>query len=177
MRLPLTSTNPIAWRSVHIYKLHCEMVVQRSLAEVFCVFENPYNLAKITPPWLSFRVNSKEKVEMKKGAEIDYRIKWLVFPFRWKTIITEYRPPFLFVDEQAKGPYAYWRHRHTFTDTGKGVEIGDRLEYTLPLGVLGRVAHALIVKKQLRGVFEYRQRQLTEMFDGQAVTTVPPEIA
>jgi ligand-binding SRPBCC domain-containing protein len=152
------------------------MLIRRSLAEAFGIFENPYNLAKITPPWLSFQVISKGKVEMRKGAEIDYRIKWLAFPIRWKTIITDYRPPLLFVDEQAKGPYSYWRHQHTFADTGAGVKICDRLEYALPFGVLGRMAHAVIVRKQLRSVFEYRQQQLTEIFEGQAITTVPPTI-
>lgn len=161
---------------MHIYTLHCEMVVRRSLAEVFGVFENPYNLAKITPPWLSFQVVSKEKVEMRKGAEIEYRIKWLAFPISWRTIITDYRWPLLFVDEQAQGPYSFWRHRHTFVDTGAGVKIGDDLEYALPFGIFGLMAHALIIRRQLRSVFEYRQQRLTEIFEGQAVTTVPPII-
>lgn len=152
------------------------MVAQRSLEEVFGIFEDPYNLAKITPSWLSFEVVSRNRVEMKQGAEIEYRIRWLGVPVHWKTIITEYRPPHLFVDEQANGPYSYWQHRHTFTEAGQGVVIGDHLEYALPLGILGRLAHGVMVGNQLRSVFEYRQERLAEIFGGDAKTTVAPTI-
>ena len=152
------------------------MVAQRSLDEVFGIFEDPYNLAKITPSWLSFQVVSTNRVTMKQGAEIEYRIRWLGLPMHWKTVITEYRPPHLFVDEQAKGPYSYWRHQHTFKETSQGVVIGDHLRYALPLGILGRIAHGVMVSKQLRSVFEYRQERLAKLFGGDAKTTVAPTI-
>ena len=90
------------------------MSVPVSLQEAFAFFENPHNLARITPPWLSFRIASPERVKMRKGAEIDYQIRWLGIQLKWKTVITEYEPPFFFVDEQAAGPYAYWHHRRDY---------------------------------------------------------------
>jgi ligand-binding SRPBCC domain-containing protein len=33
----------------------------------------------------------------------------------------------------------------------------DRVYYAPPLGVLGRLAHALLIKRMLLGIFQYRQ--------------------
>ncbi len=96
------------------YTLRCEMLTKSSLQDTFAVFEDPYNLAKITPSSLKFQVTSPQRIEMRKGAEIEYTIRWLGLPMHWKTLILEYSRRFSFVDEQAKGPYKFWRHRHTF---------------------------------------------------------------
>lgn len=144
------------------YVLRCEMTTEAPLAEVFRVFEDPYNLAKITPPWLNFRVVTP-RVEMRRGALIDYTIKWMGLPMRWRTLISEYEAPRAFVDEQLKGPYTVWRHLHTFEETEFGTRIVDQVRYALPLGVLGRAAHSLMVERQLKGIFRFRQRALAPM--------------
>ena len=152
------------------------MLVRSSLQDTFAIFEDPYNLAKITPPSLSFRVTSRDPVEMRKGAEINYTIQWMKVPLHWKTIIREYEPPFLFVDEQAKGPYLLWRHRHTFEPAQSGTKVADHLDYALPFGPLGTLAHALVVRSQLLEIFDYRQEQLGKIFENKTVLTVKPHI-
>ena len=152
------------------------MLTEKSLQSTFEVFESPYNLSKITPPWLNFQVVSEEQVEMRKGAEIDYVIKWLGLPMKWKTVIEEYQPPYLFVDRQEEGPYSLWRHQHTFVETSEGTRVGDRVDYALPLGGLGSIAHALIVKKQLLEIFDFRQKSLAKIFGGRTRTTVKPRV-
>ncbi len=160
---------------MHTYRLRCRMLVPLPIARVFEVFENPYNLAKITPPWLAFRVISRDQVVMRTGAEIEYRIRWLGLPLHWKTRITAYEPPFSFTDEQERGPYPLWRHHHTFQPTPEGVVVGDHVEYALPFGPLGRLAHKLVVGNQLRRIFTYRQQKLAEMFGTPCRTLLAPE--
>ncbi len=155
------------------YTLHCELLVQRPLKETFAFFENPANLGKITPPWLSFNIVGKD-VTMKQGAQFDYVIRWLGLPMKWRSLITRYEPPFLFVDEQLIGPYKTWRHRHSFSETSNGVIVSDHLEYTLPLGPLGAVAQMVMVKRQLEEVFRYRQQELAKIFAGQTEELVRP---
>lgn len=150
---------------MHTYTLKCEMLTNRSLWETFEIFENPHNLTRITPSWLNFVVTSKD-VQMGKGAEIEYTIRWLGLPFRWKTLISDYEPPFWFTDEQAKGPYKLWKHRHTFEPTPEGTKVGDLVEYALPFGTLGRLVHKLVVRKQLEQIFQYRQQELGKMLGG-----------
>ena len=113
---------------------------------------------------------------MRKGAEIEYNIKWLGLPIHWKTLISEYEPPASFVDQQEKGPYTLWRHHHTFEETSAGTRVGDHVEYALPLGVLGEIAHAVMVKRQLEAIFRFRQREIGNLLAGKTVEVVAPVI-
>jgi ligand-binding SRPBCC domain-containing protein len=40
----------------------------------------------------------------------------------------------------------------------------DEVNYKLPFGVFGQIAHTLFVKKKLESIFEYREKVLLEMF-------------
>ncbi|MDZ7637726.1 MAG: SRPBCC family protein [Bryobacterales bacterium] len=156
--------------------LECSMLVPRPLADVFAIYENPSNLGRITPPWLNFRIATKEKITMREGARIDYVIRWMGVPMRWRTVISTYDPPYSFVDEQERGPYSLWRHTHTFEETEEGVLVGDEVRYRLPLGAIGQVAHGSLVAAQLRAIFRYRQKAVAQMFGVPLIERVAPRI-
>jgi len=158
------------------YLLQCELLVKRPLKETFAFFENPANLGKITPPWLSFNIVTKD-VAMREGAQFDYVIRWLGLPMKWRSVISRYEPPNEFADEQLIGPYKTWRHRHTFSETANGVIVGDHLEYSLPLGPLGAIAQFVMVKRQLEEVFRFRQSALSKIFAGQTEELKAPVIS
>lgn len=145
--------------------LERKQIVRRPLDEVFGFFAEPRNLARLTPPWLRFRVvgigdkPSDGDPPMCLGLRIHYRISPLGLPQRWTSEITYWDPPRGFVDEQIRGPYRRWRHQHMFVSVAEGTEIIDRVEYALPLGALGRLAH-LFVKRQLDAIFDYRERTI-----------------
>jgi ligand-binding SRPBCC domain-containing protein len=143
--------------------------------EVFPFFESPENLGTITPSWLSFRMLTPVPVGMKEGAVIEYTISWLGIPMRWKTLISRYDPPHCFSDVQLKGPYALWEHMHTFRAVDGGTEMTDTIRYALPFGVLGSIAHALFVRRQIDGIFDHRAAVLARRFDphGSPVTAEP----
>ena len=113
---------------------------------------------------------------MAQGAQFDYIIKWLGLPMKWRSRISKYDPPFCFVDEQLIGPYKTWHHEHTFSQTTNGVIVGDHLEYSLPLGPLGAIAQAVMVRRQLESVFRYRQNEMAEIFPGDTEELVKPAI-
>ena len=73
-------------------------------------------------------------------------------------------PGKFFVDEQRFGPYALWHHKHFIKPLEKGVEMLDIVDYKLPFGILGRIAHPILVKKQLEKIFNFREQKLTELF-------------
>jgi ligand-binding SRPBCC domain-containing protein len=143
-----------------IYTLCQSMFVPVPQRRAFAFFEDPRNLSRITPPWLDFRIANAASVRMGKGARVDYQIRWLGLRLIWKTLITEYEPPRFFVDQQIAGPYALWRHEHTVDPASGGTLIGDRVDYALPLGWLGRLAHRLLVRRQLEAIFHYRRRAI-----------------
>ena len=147
---------------MRVYTLDCELITSASLKETFRLFEDPYNLARITPPWMGFEILTPG-LQMRTGLEIDYRFRWLGLPMTWKTRITAYEPPFLFVDEALRSPYALWRHRHEFAETPKGTMVRDHVDYALPLGPLGDVAHSLVVRKQVEEIFAYRKNKVAQL--------------
>jgi ligand-binding SRPBCC domain-containing protein len=145
------------------YLLERVQVVPRSLSDVFAFYADPDNLARITPPWLGFRILTP-KAAMRAGLQIEYRIHPLGVPQRWVSEITVWEPPHRFVDEQRRGPYRRWHHLHEFRATAGGTEIRDRVTYELPLGPLGRLAHGLFVRRQLESIFAFRERAVRDLF-------------
>jgi len=150
---------------VKIHRLERQQWIPRPLPEVFDFFSNAENLESITPPWLRFRIVTPTPIEMKSGAVIVYTIRIAGVPVRWRTRITDWEPPRGFTDRQESGPYASWIHRHEFAVAGEGVVMTDRVEYALPAGPLGRLAHALAVRAALGAIFDYRFDRIRALLD------------
>jgi ligand-binding SRPBCC domain-containing protein len=146
------------------YQLQRRQVVGGELAQVFGFFKAPRNLEAITPPWLAFRVLHTTDDEVQEGTRIRYGLRMHGIPFRWESRISEYRENEMFADEQLTGPYRYWYHRHLFVPVPGGVAIEDVVEYQLPLGPLGRVAHTAFVRGQLARIFDHRAQVIGQRF-------------
>jgi ligand-binding SRPBCC domain-containing protein len=131
------------------------------LEAVFSFFADAENLEAITPPWLRFEILSPMPMVMQTGAIIEYRLRLHGIPLRWKSEITVWDPPLRFVDEQRRGPYRRWIHEHTFTQRGNGCEMRDFVRYSVPGGWL---ANLLFVQRDVRRIFEYRFRKLSDFF-------------
>jgi ligand-binding SRPBCC domain-containing protein len=146
------------------YHLERRAIVGGSVDEVFRFFCDPFNLQDLTPPWLGFRILDATSAVVERGTVIRYALRLQGFPLRWASRITEFEDGVMFADEQLTGPYRTWYHRHLFRPVAGGVEIIDRVEYTMPFGVAGRAAHALVVRHQLRAIFDYRAGAMQRRF-------------
>jgi ligand-binding SRPBCC domain-containing protein len=104
---------------------------------------------------LRFRIVSPLPIEMRRGTLIDYRLALFLVPFGWRTEISEWCPPWRFVDRQVAGPYRSWVHAHSFSTERGGTRMRDRVEYVLPLGTAGLLA-APLVSRELERIFDYR---------------------
>jgi len=148
-----------------IYTLARSQEVPKPLEEVWPYFATPENLEDMTPDSLRMKIITPSPLHMREGALFDYIVQTHGVPLRWTTLITDYEPPHRFVDVQLRGPYSFWHHTHTFERTAKGgTLIGDTVRYMLPLGPLGVVAHALVVKRDLETIFAYRHKRIIELF-------------
>lgn len=143
-----------------VYTLHRRAWVPAGLHQTFEFFERPQNLARITPPWLGFRILTPEPLVMARGLTIDYTVRVLGMRSHWRSLITEYDPPNAFRDVQVIGPYRLWDHRHRFWREQGGTAIEDFVVYEMPLGPLGALLNRLAVRRQLDAIFDYRQAQI-----------------
>lgn len=63
--------------------------------------------------------------------------------------ITAYDRPFHFRDEQLKGAFRFIKHDHYFSSIEGGTLVKDVFCFQSPLGILGRVVDAVIMKRYL----------------------------
>lgn len=146
-----------------MHTIERSQVIGLSVERAFEFFSDPRNLPRITPPWLGFTVlESPERLST--GCQMSYTIRWLGLPLRWTTEIVDYVPGERFTDRQKRGPYRSWWHEHHFTALGNETLMRDRIEYELPLGLLGALMHTLVVRRQLRQILDYRFDVAERMF-------------
>jgi ligand-binding SRPBCC domain-containing protein len=156
------------------YSLTTELLIPRPIDEVFAFFSDAHNLEQITPPLLKFHILSPRGIDMHEGTRLDYKLKLHGWPIRWQTLISGWDPPYFFEDRQLRGPYRQWIHKHAFQETPEGVLCSDRVDYGVPGGGF---MHWLMVKRDVRSVFEFRQTKLNELLaDGKATLTKPVTI-
>jgi ligand-binding SRPBCC domain-containing protein len=138
-----------------------EIWLPRPIEEVFAFFADPANLDSITPPWLSFRMVTPQPIEMRVGTLLDYRLCIRGFPVRWRSRITAWEPPHRFMDEQIRGPYRLWIHKHNFEARDRGTLVRDHVRYAVPFDWL---VHKLVVRPDVQRIFAYRTECLRRRF-------------
>jgi ligand-binding SRPBCC domain-containing protein len=151
-----------------VYQLHTSQFLPTSMEEAWTFISNPSNLKNITPESMGFDITSERLPEkMYPGMMITYSVKPLLgIPTTWVTEITQVQEMRYFVDEQRVGPYALWHHEHHLEPAQGGVVMRDIVTYRPPLGILGRIANRLIIRKKLREIFQYREQALNKRFPG-----------
>jgi ligand-binding SRPBCC domain-containing protein len=159
---------------------------------VFAFFANPRNLPRLMPPELQSRIEDVHLVPplvppqsmaigRAKGERLAANvfagvgskvtvnlrpIKWLPLRVSWLARIVAFEWNSQMIDEQVRGPFAKFHHRHAtqpeLRNGVEGTEVCDQIEYTLPYGILSRPANSF-VRKELEHSFEWRQQRLAQI--------------
>ena len=154
---------------------------------VFAFFANPSNLPHLMPPRLKTQVEDAQikppparpvaqdparrflSVAAGVGSEILISflpLRWVPKRISWMARITEFVWNSHFCDEQVRGPFSEFRHRHgirlEIREGQQGTLVTDEVDFALPYGVAGQVG-GLLVRRQLAHSFAYRQKRLPEI--------------
>ncbi len=146
---------------MRVSEFKSSILLAEPLSVVFPYFSDARNLEDLTPPWLRFQVLSPEPIEIAEGTIIDYRLRLRGIPIRWRSEITRWEPPTVFVDEQRKGPYRLWVHEHRFEERDGQTLAEDYVRYAVPGGPL---VDRLFVRADLRRIFRYRRERMAQLF-------------
>lgn len=148
-----------------IYRLHEIQNLPISMEQAWKFLSDPKNLKTITPDYMRFEILDGDEKMMYPGQIIKYIVTPVMgIPTQWITEITHVKEGEYFVDEQRFGPYALWHHKHFIRPIKNGIEMEDIIDYKIPFGILGQMAHPIIVKPKLKEIFEYRKKKLSELF-------------
>ena len=149
-------------------RLEFVSVIHAPRARVWDFYDTVDNLPRITPPSTKVRVVDPP-ARMEAGIRFTLIVRQppVFVPLAWETIVTRREPPVVWVDEQGRGPFAYWHHEHHFDDLGDGTtRLRDEVTYRPPLGPLGTLADWLFIRRQLTALFAYRHQATREALEG-----------
>jgi len=145
------------------YNLTWHQWVNQSPERLTDFFANPENLIPMTPAQLQFRLLEPYPERLEAGTRLQYFLRIFGIRVHWQSLITSWNAPTSFSDRQLHGPYKRWDHTHTFEAKDGGSWVHDSVDYELPLGMLGRMAHPIFVARRLRTIFKFRSRQLHQL--------------
>jgi ligand-binding SRPBCC domain-containing protein len=176
------------------FSFRSEQWLPSPVEDVFAFFADPDSLPALMPPRLKARI---EKVNIvppprhgpvakpESAAGNGSRITLSFRPFalcpvrvRWQAEISDFAWNERFCDRQLRGPLTSWTHCHCVRRID-AIEVDvtlvtDVVEYQVPFGLLGRLAHRLFLRKQIENTFLYRQNQLARIFPRKAPSASIP---
>jgi ligand-binding SRPBCC domain-containing protein len=130
-------------------------VFKTSMQNMIAFHEHPRALWRMTPPPIFVQQLKDERKSLTSG-EIEFRL-WLgPIPVRWLARHEPGPTETSFADVMLRGPMAYWRHEHIFTEVSNGIELTDRVTLAHKPSLSGMLTRLVFNGLALRGLFIYR---------------------
>lgn len=128
--------------------------------EIFDWHEKPGAFERLSPPWVDVQC-----VERTGGIKDGSRVVLLLEkgPVRMPWVLghKDYVKGKRFVDYQIVGPFDYWQQNHDFEEDGPSHSyLTDRVEFSVPMGLAGKIAGAGLIRSELSRLFRYRHALL-----------------
>lgn len=148
-----------------MYQIKSKQKLPITIDQAWDFLSNPNNLSEITPKYMNFKILCGAERSIYPGQIIQYKVSPILgLNLKWVTEITHVLDKEYFVDEQRFGPYSLWHHKHFIKEIDGGIEMVDIVDYKLPFGILGQLAHPIFVKNKLKQIFEFRENKLNQLF-------------
>ncbi len=123
---------------------------------VFGWHARPGAFERLVPPWQPVELVERSG-GIEDGARVVLRLRLGPFSRTWVAEHLDYEAGRQFRDRQVRGPFARWEHTHRVEADGDAAcYLEDRIEYALPLGLLGAVCGGALTRRTLDRLFTYR---------------------
>jgi len=99
---------------------------------------------------------------IKLGETVTWRAKHFGVYQKLTSKITEYDYPNYFADEMVKGAFKQFKHEHILVAKNYGTLLIDIFDYKSPLGILGKIADVLFLKKYMSNFLKKRNETIKE---------------
>jgi uncharacterized protein len=130
--------------------------------EVFRWHTRPGAFERLSPPWEDVRIRAREG-GIRPGGRVVLGLRKGPAELTWEVEHTRFEENRLFVDEQRSGPFQRWHHEHRFEPLEPGrCAVEDVVEWTPPLGSLGRTFGGPFIERALERLFRFRGGRLRD---------------
>lgn len=100
------------------------------------------------------------------GERVTWRAKHFFVRQELESEITAYERPDYFQDRMLRGAFRSMEHDHFFCEVDGGTEMRDVFRFAAPLGMLGRVAEVLVLRRYMSKLLQERNRVIKEVAEG-----------
>ena len=154
------------------HQIKRSLLLKSDINSVWDFTSNPYNLKKITPDFMNFKIiNTELSTKIYEGMILKYKVSPILkIPITWVTEITHVKEKISFIDEQRFGPYKIWHHEHLFQEHEDGVKMKDIVTYVPPFHMIGKVVNTLYLTRKLNQIFDYREMKINHFFNKKQTT-------
>jgi ligand-binding SRPBCC domain-containing protein len=140
--------------------------IKAPVENVFTFHLDPANLERVSPPGSQTRVVSVSVTPLRVGARVTVRSVQMGMPVTLEAEIIALEENRMFEDQQVRGPFKSWRHRHLFEPIPDGTRLTDEVEFEVPGGLAGRLVGQGMVMAQMEKAFAHRQEQTKRLLEG-----------
>ena len=127
--------------------------------DVFRWHARPGAFERLVPPWDEVTVRSRRGTIV-DGDTLEMAIRQGPFTVTWRAHHEGYVQDRQFVDVQASGPFASWRHVHRFVPVGPTRSVlHDEVDFHLPLHPVSQWIAGRAVAGRLDRMFAFRHRR------------------
>lgn len=100
------------------------------------------------------------------GEEVTWRARHFGVTQHFTSRITAFDPPRYFQDAMQRGAFRSFVHDHYFVSEGDRTRMVDVVVFSAPLGILGRIAEKLVLRRYLTRLLTGRAEVIREAAEG-----------
>ncbi len=136
-----------------------EVTLPTTAEDAYAWHARPGSFERLRPPWQPVRIIERAH-GVGTGERMVMHVRLGPVWRRWVAVHREAIPGHSFIDEQVEGPFAAWRHTHSFEPLDESTcRMIDRVDYRLPLDGPGRVVAGHGIARTIERMFRFRQRR------------------